>query len=120
MQFEGLVAWLSVTLRDAQHVCWKSFRMISDKLKPEEGKAWKPSVAVAELAVKVREIEGLVRRLEETGSSEGSRDERGKGGLVAGFSEILFLVFVLAEHYGVNLEEEFMQFVNDRMLNFLR
>jgi len=91
--------------------------MIHDKLDPERGKTWKPSVTVAELAEKVREVDGVVKRLEEAGSSVNSEDREA---LALGLSEIPYLVFVLAEHYGVELEEAFMQAMNDYMLRFVK
>jgi NTP pyrophosphatase (non-canonical NTP hydrolase) len=35
-------------------------------------------------------------------------------------SDLLYIIFVLAEHYGVELEEAFMQTVNDYVLRFIK
>jgi NTP pyrophosphatase (non-canonical NTP hydrolase) len=91
--------------------------MINDKLDPERGKAWKPSMTVAELAEKVHYIGAVVKRLEEAGSSVNSED---KEALALGLSDVLYWVFVLAEHYGIELEEAFMQAMNDYMLRFVK
>jgi len=32
----------------------------------------------------------------------------------------LYIIFVLAEHYGIELEDSFLQTVNDYMLKFIR
>jgi hypothetical protein len=44
-----MVNLLSVTLRDAQHFCWKNFRKINAKLDPERGKGWTPFVMITDL-----------------------------------------------------------------------
>jgi len=108
---------VSVTLRDAQHMCWKSFRVINDKIDPERGKTWKPSATVAELAEKVREIDDVVKRWEDDRSPE--KDEA-KEALAQGLSDVLSLVFVLAEHHEIELEEAFMQAISDYMMRFVK
>jgi len=40
--------------------------------------------------------------------------------LATELSDLLYMVFVLAEHYGINLEEAFLQTVNDYVLRFIR
>ena len=40
---------MSVSLHDAQHLCWKNFRKINDKLDPKRGKSWTPFVIVTDL-----------------------------------------------------------------------
>ena len=39
--------------------------------------------------------------------------------LATELSDMLYMVFVLAEHYGIELEEAFMQTVNDRVISNL-
>ena len=39
--------------------------------------------------------------------------------LATELSDMLYMVFVLAEHYGIELEEAFMQTVNDRVISSL-
>jgi NTP pyrophosphatase (non-canonical NTP hydrolase) len=39
--------------------------------------------------------------------------------LAAELSDVLFMVFVLAEHYGIEREESFMQTTNDRFMSML-
>jgi NTP pyrophosphatase (non-canonical NTP hydrolase) len=91
--------------------------MIHDKLDPERGKAWKPSVTAAELAEKAREIDDIVKRLEESSSSRSPED---KETLALGLSDVLYVSFVLAEHHGIELEDSFMQAMNDYMLDFVK
>ena len=40
---------LSVTLSDAQHLCWRNFKKINDKLDPQRGRSWTPFVMVTDL-----------------------------------------------------------------------
>lgn len=40
--------------------------------------------------------------------------------LATELSDLLYVVFVLAEHYGIDLEESFLQTVNDYMLRFIK
>ncbi|MDI6847766.1 MAG: hypothetical protein QMD23_06525 [Candidatus Bathyarchaeia archaeon] len=40
--------------------------------------------------------------------------------LATELSDLLYIIFVLAEHYGINLEEAFLQTVNDYMLRFIK
>lgn len=40
--------------------------------------------------------------------------------LATELSDLLYAVFVLAEHYGIDLEESFLQTVNDYMLRFIK
>ncbi|MCK4434658.1 hypothetical protein KAU92_04140, partial [Candidatus Bathyarchaeota archaeon] len=55
---------MSLTLRDAQHLCWKSFRKINDKLDPVRGKDWTPFVMVTDLLEEAGEIAAAVKGLE--------------------------------------------------------
>jgi len=40
--------------------------------------------------------------------------------LATELSDLLYIVFILAEHYGINLEESFLQTVNEYMLRFVK
>ena len=40
--------------------------------------------------------------------------------LATELSDLLYIIFVLAEHYGINLEEAFIQTVNDYILRFIK
>jgi NTP pyrophosphatase (non-canonical NTP hydrolase) len=40
--------------------------------------------------------------------------------LATELSDLLYIIFVLAEHYGINLEESFLQTVNDYILRFIK
>src|SRR5512136_1844927 len=98
--------FLSVTLRDAQHLCWKNFRMINDKLDPERGKSWTPSVLTTDLLEEAGEVASAVKGLEGFKPPEKPKT---KEMLATELSDLLYMIFILAEHYGINLEESFLE-----------
>jgi NTP pyrophosphatase (non-canonical NTP hydrolase) len=108
---------LSVTLRDAQHLCWKTFRKINDKLDPERGRVWTPFVIVTDLLEEAGEAAAIVKGLEGFKPPEKPKT---KDMLATELSDLLYIIFVLAEHYGIELEEVFLQTVNDYILRFLK
>ena len=112
-----LVNYMSVTLRDAQHLCWKNFRMINDKLDPERGKQWTPFVIINDLLEEAGKVAATVKALEGSTPAEKSK---AKELLSTELSDMLYVVFVLAEHHGIELEEAFMQTVNDYVLRFMK
>jgi len=112
-----MVSFLSVTLHDAQHLCWKNFRKINDKLDPERGKGWTPFVMVTDLLEEAGEVAGIVKGLEGFKPPEKPKT---KEMLATELSDLLYIIFVLAEHYGIELEEVFLQTVNDYILRFLK
>lgn len=105
---------MSVTLRDAQHLCWKNFRKINDHLYPERGRSWTPSVAVADLMEETGEVAKATKELE-------SHEKLAtKETLAVRLSDLLYTIFILAEHYGIELEESFLQTVNDKVISSIR
>jgi NTP pyrophosphatase (non-canonical NTP hydrolase) len=98
-------------------MCWKNFRKINDQISPEQGAVWTPFVTVDEVLEKAGEIASAVKDLEASDSPEktGNKDL-----LATRLSDLLYEVFVLAEHYGIELEDSFMQTVNDYMLNVIK
>jgi NTP pyrophosphatase (non-canonical NTP hydrolase) len=107
---------MSVTLRDAQHLCWKNFRKINDKLDPERGKSWTPFVMVTDLLEEAGEVASAVKSFEGFKSPDKPKT---KEMLATELSNLLYIIFVLAEHYGIELEESFLQTVNDRIISML-
>jgi len=104
-------------LRDAQHLCWENFRKINDKLDPVRGKKWTPFVMVTDLLEEAGEVASVVKGLEGFKPPEKPKTREM---LATELSDLLYMVFVLAEHYGINLEEAFLQTVNDYVLRFIR
>jgi NTP pyrophosphatase (non-canonical NTP hydrolase) len=113
----AVVTRMSVTLRDAQHLCWKNFRKINDKLDPQRGKGWTPFVMATDLLEEAGEVAAAIKGLEGFKPPEKPIT---KEMLATELSDLLYIIFVLAEHYGIELEEAFMQTVNDYMLRFIK
>jgi NTP pyrophosphatase (non-canonical NTP hydrolase) len=108
---------MSLTLRDAQHLCWKNFRKINEKFDPARGQGWTPFVMVTDLLEEAGEIAAVVKGLEGFKPPEKPKT---KEMLATELSDALYIIFVLAEHYGIELEEAFMQTVNDYILRFIK
>jgi NTP pyrophosphatase (non-canonical NTP hydrolase) len=85
---------MSLTLRDAQHVCWKNFRKIN-KLDPVRGKGWTPFVMVTDLLEEAGEVAAVVKGLEGFKPPEKPKT---KEMLATELSDLLYIIFVLAEH----------------------
>ena len=101
---------MSLTLRDAQFLCWKTFKKIEAKTK-------KPQEIVniaSDLAKKANEISAYIKNLEAAGNGE-----KGKNEVARLLSELFFAAFILAEHQKVDLEESFMQTVDDYILGLV-
>lgn len=113
----SLVKSLSLTLRDAQHLCWKTFRKINDKLDVERGKGWTPFVMVTDLLEEAGEVAAVVKGLEGFKPPEKPKT---KEMLATELSDLLYITFVLAEHYGIELEKVFLETVNDYALRFIK
>jgi len=108
---------MSLTLRDTQHLCWKNFRKINEKLDPARGQGWTPFVMVTDLLEEAGEVAAVVKGLEGFKPPEKPKT---KEMLATELSDLLYILFILAEHYGINLEESFIQTVNDYMLRFIK
>ena len=107
---------VSIALRDAQHLSWKTFRKIKDMLGPDGSRVWTPFAMVAALLEEAGGVASAVRGLE---SPEPSEKVKTKEMLATELSDVLFMVFVLAEHYGIELEESFMQATSDKFMSMV-
>jgi NTP pyrophosphatase (non-canonical NTP hydrolase) len=107
---------MSVTLRDAQHLCWKNFRKINDHLDSERGKSWTPFVMTTDLLEEAGEVAGVIKGLEGFKPPEKPKT---KEMLATELSDLLYIIFVLAEHYSIELEESFLQTVNDKIISMI-
>jgi len=107
---------MPLTLFEAQKVSWKIFRKINEKLDVARGKSWDPFVMVADILEESGEVAGVVKGLE---GFKPPDKEKTKEMLARELSDLLYGIFVLAEHYGIELEEVFLETVNDYMLRFV-
>jgi NTP pyrophosphatase (non-canonical NTP hydrolase) len=93
-------------------LCWKTFKKI-DEPKSEN---WTPDIMVTDLVQETGKLANIVKGLE---GFQPSEKHETKEMLAAKLCDVLYIVFVLAEHYGINLEETFLQAVNDRVISNL-
>jgi hypothetical protein len=100
---------LSLTLRDGQHLTWKTFKKF-EKIDQKQAASFSSASQLMNRAGKIAE---KMKKLEDS-SSAGDKEEFAKM-----LSELLFSLFVLAERFGVNLEESFLQAVDDLILGFV-
>jgi len=106
-----------VTLRDAQHLCWKNFRKINDVLDPQRGRGWTPFVMITDLLEEAGEVAAVVKGLEGFKPPEKPKTQEM---LATELSDLLYIIFVLSENYGIDLEETFMQTMNDYIMRFVK
>ena len=99
---------MSLTLRDAQHLSWKTFKKF-EKIDQEKSKLYETGEKIMQKSV---EIEQKIQTLQVSGASETE-------GLSKLLSELLFGAFILAEQKGVNLEESFLQTIDEMILSFV-
>ncbi len=100
---------LSVTLRDAQHLSWKTFKKvesIDEKFSTRFGSGTNLVKKAEEIRMKLREPQ--------SSDSPQNRDELSKL-----FSELLFSLFVISERQGVSLEDSFLESVNNLILELV-
>lgn len=100
---------MSVTLRDAQYLCWKTFK----KLEAKNKKQLTDSEMAADLVKKT------IALAEKVPLAEGSSNPADKEALGKRLSELLYGAFVLAERHGVTLEDSFMQTIDEYILGFV-
>jgi len=86
-------------------------------LDPERGKGWTPFVMVTDLLEEAGEVAAVVKGLEGFKPPEKAKS---KEMLATELSDVLYITFVLAEHYGIELEESFLQTMNDYILRFMK
>jgi NTP pyrophosphatase (non-canonical NTP hydrolase) len=103
---------LSVTLLEAQHMCWKVFHKLNTKL----NRSWNPFIMVTDILEEAGEVASVVKGLE---GFKPPDKPKTKEMLAAELSDLLYMIFALAEHYRINLGESFLQTVNDYALRLI-
>ncbi len=101
---------MSLTLRDAQHLSWKTFK----KLEAIAAIKAENFGSGAELVRRAEEIAVKLKMLRSSSASQG------KGELDVLLSQLIFSVFIVAERSGISLEESFLQTVDEMILSFVR
>jgi NTP pyrophosphatase (non-canonical NTP hydrolase) len=72
---------------------------------------------VTDLLEEAGEVASVVKGLEGFKPPEKPKT---KEMLATELSDMLYIIFILAEHYGINLEEVFIQTVSDYLLRFIK
>lgn len=86
-------------------------------LDPERGKGWTPFVMVTDLLEEAGEVAAAIKGLEGFKPPEKPKT---KEMLATELSDLLYMILVLAENYGIELEDAFMQTVNDYVLGVIK
>ena len=107
---------MSTTLSDAQHFCWKTFIKINKSLDEKRGRPWDPFVMVTDILEEAGEVAAAVKGLE---GFKPPDKPKTREMLATELSDLLYMIFVLAEHYKIDLGELFLQTVNDYTLRFI-
>ncbi len=98
---------MSLTLRDAQHLSWKTFKKF-------EALNEKRSACIGtgdDLVKKTNQIAEKLRTIEDLKANKSEVEKL--------LSELLLSAFVLSERNGINLEETFLQTVDEIILSFV-
>jgi NTP pyrophosphatase (non-canonical NTP hydrolase) len=101
---------------DAQKLCAKNFKMINERLDPLRGKGWTPFVMVADILEEAGEIASVVKGLE---GFKPPQKPKTKEMLATELSDLLYMIFVLADYYGIELEEPFQRTIKGYLSRFI-
>jgi NTP pyrophosphatase (non-canonical NTP hydrolase) len=107
---------MALTLLEAQKLSAKIFREINEKLDVIRGKGWNPFVIVTDLLEEAGEVASTVKGLEGYKPPEKPKTRQM---LATELSDLLYAIFVLAEHYNLNLEETFTETIQNYKSRFL-
>ena len=108
---------MSMTISGAQKLSRITFEEINRKIAVARGKEWNPFVIVADILEEAGEVASTVKGLEGYKPPEKVKT---KEMLAAELSDLLYGLFLLAEHYKINLEEAFIQTIEDYKRRFLK
>ena len=98
---------MSLTIRDAQHLSWKTFKKF-EKLAEKSSTDIGTGNDLAEKSAKI------IEQLKLLENSNTKKSDVGK--LI---SELLFSALVLSERHEINLEETFLKTVDDIIISFV-
>jgi NTP pyrophosphatase (non-canonical NTP hydrolase) len=103
-------------MRDAQNLCAKNFKTINKRLDQLRGKGWTPFLMVTDILEEAGEIASAVKGLE---GFKPPDKPKTKEMLATELPDLLYMTFVLADHYGIELEEPFVRTVNCYLSRFI-
>jgi NTP pyrophosphatase (non-canonical NTP hydrolase) len=108
---------MSLAFRDAQHLCWENFKKINSELDPGRGRGWTPFVMTTDLLEEAGEVAAVVKGLEGFKPPEKIKTTEM---LATELSDLLYIIFVLAGHYGIELSESLPQTINGYTRRFTK
>jgi len=103
---------LGTTLLEAQKFAFKVF----DEINKAKGLSWNPFVIVTDLLEEAGEVASVVKGLE---GYKPPDKPMTRGMLAVELSDLLFIVLVLAEIYGIKMEETYLKTVKGYRTRFL-
>lgn len=106
---------MALSLMEAQKLSAKIFRQINEKLDATRGKDWNPFVIVTDILEEAGEVASVVKGLE---GYKPPDKPKTKEMLATELSDLLYGIFILAEHYDIDLEKKFLETVNEYVLRF--
>ena len=104
---------MPITLLEAQ----KLSARIHKKIEVAEGKGWGPFVIVTDILEEAGEVASVVKGLEGYKPPEKPKT---KEMLATELSDLLYGIFLLAEHYNISLEEAFSRTVEGYLSRFTK
>ena len=108
---------MSITLLDAQKLSAEIFGELNEKLDVIRGKGWNPFIIVTDILEEAGEVASIVKGLEGFKPPEKPKT---KEMLAIELSDLLYGIFILAEHYDITLEETFLKTVKGYTTRFIR
>lgn len=103
----------SMTISEAQKASYKIFNEINEV----KSISWTPFVIVADLLEEAGEVASVVKGLE---GYKPPDKPKTKEMLATELSDLLYAIFVLAETYGIDLEESYRRTTDSYRTRFLR
>jgi len=107
---------MSLTISEAQKLSFKTFEEINKKMDVARGKGWNPFVIVTDILEEAGEVASAIKGLEGYKPPEKVRTREM---LASELSDLLYGIFLLAEHYDIHLEEAFADTIQDYRRRFL-
>ena len=107
---------MTLTISSAQQLSSKTFEEINKNLTVAKPKGWDPFVIVTDILEEAGEVAAVVKGLEGYKPPEKVQT---KEMLASELSDLLYGVFLLAEHYNIDLEDAFPQTVLSYRQRFL-
>ena len=108
---------MSLTISDAQKLSFETHEEINKNITVAKGKGWSPFVIVTDMLEEAGEVASVVKGLEGYKPPEKVKT---KEMLASELSDLLYGVLLLAEHYKINLQETFIQTIQDYKQCFLK